>query len=124
MPRGKRFCIPPGSRATGPDPQHRPTLQATTMTLTLVSENRSFGGWHRRYRHTSRSLGCEMVFAVYLPPQAEAGPVPGQGNRAGPSTRPPAMPGALSSAGRATGIGSFWGVAPKATTGLRERVRR
>ena len=46
------------------------------MTLTLVSENRSFGGWHRRYRHTSRSLGCEMVFAVYLPPQAEAGPVP------------------------------------------------
>lgn len=46
------------------------------MTLALVSENRSFGGWHRRYRHTSRSLGCEMVFAVYLPPQAEAGPVP------------------------------------------------
>ena len=46
------------------------------MTLALVSENRSFGGWHRRYRHASSSLGCEMVFAVYLPPQAETGPVP------------------------------------------------
>ena len=53
-----------------------PRLQASTMTLALVSENRSFGGWHRRYRHTSSSLGCEMVFAVYLPPQAETGPVP------------------------------------------------
>lgn len=36
-----------------------------------ISSNRSFGGWHRRYRHRSSSLGCDMVFAVYLPPQAE-----------------------------------------------------
>jgi S-formylglutathione hydrolase len=45
--------------------------------LTLVSENRSFDGLHRRYRHRSAVLDCEMVFAVYLPPSALAGtPVP------------------------------------------------
>lgn len=47
-----------------------------SVNLTIVSSNRSFGGWHKRYRHTSRSLGCDMVFAIYLPPQAESGPVP------------------------------------------------
>lgn len=48
-----------------------------TGPLTIVSSNRSFGGWHKRYRHTSRTLGCDMVFAVYLPPQADSGtPVP------------------------------------------------
>lgn len=41
-----------------------------------IAENRSFGGWHRRYRHRSSVLDCEMVFAVYLPPQAEQGRVP------------------------------------------------
>lgn len=44
--------------------------------LTIVSTNRSFGGWHKRYRHPSRTLGCDMVFAVFLPPQAETMPVP------------------------------------------------
>ncbi len=43
------------------------------MSLELISSNRSFGGWHRRYRHRSEVLGCDMVFAVYLPPQAEPG---------------------------------------------------
>lgn len=47
-----------------------------TMPLTLISENRSFGGWHRRYRHAATSTGCAMTFAVFLPPQAEHGPVP------------------------------------------------
>ncbi|GAB3120875.1 S-formylglutathione hydrolase [Novispirillum itersonii] len=47
-----------------------------TADLTIVSTNRSFGGWHKRYRHTSRTLGCDMVFAVFLPPQAETGRVP------------------------------------------------
>ncbi len=41
-----------------------------------IAANRSFGGWHRRYRHRSTVLDCDMVFALYLPPQAEAGPVP------------------------------------------------
>lgn len=44
---------------------------------TLVSENKSFGGWHRRYRHRSASLDCDMVFAVFMPPGASAdAPVP------------------------------------------------
>ncbi|MDY0011570.1 MAG: S-formylglutathione hydrolase [Rhodocyclaceae bacterium] len=42
----------------------------------LLASNRSFGGWHRRYRHRALTLGCDMVFAIFLPPQAEAGPVP------------------------------------------------
>lgn len=46
------------------------------MELNQVSENRAFGGWHRQYTHRSRSLGCEMRLAVYLPPQAQQGPVP------------------------------------------------
>ena len=41
-----------------------------------IAANRSFGGWHRRFRHRSAALGCDMVFAIYLPPQAAAGPVP------------------------------------------------
>jgi S-formylglutathione hydrolase len=41
-----------------------------------VSANRSFGGWLRRYRHRSELLDCDMTFGVYLPPQAESGPVP------------------------------------------------
>ncbi|MCC5902443.1 MAG: S-formylglutathione hydrolase [Halomonas sp.] len=45
-------------------------------TLELVSANRSCGGWHKRYRHYSRALDCDMVFAVYLPPQAENERVP------------------------------------------------
>lgn len=43
------------------------------MTLEIVSSNKSFGGWHKRYRHRSNALNCDMVFAVYLPPQAEQG---------------------------------------------------
>jgi S-formylglutathione hydrolase len=41
--------------------------------LTLLSENRSFAGAHRRYRHRSALLDCAMTLAVYLPPQALAG---------------------------------------------------
>src|SRR3990167_10364513 len=29
--------------------------------------------WNKRYRHRSSTLNCDMVFAVYLPPQAEQG---------------------------------------------------
>lgn len=43
------------------------------MTLEIVSSNKSFGGWHKRYRHRSEMLGCDMQFAVYLPPQAVQG---------------------------------------------------
>jgi len=40
------------------------------MTLENVSCNKSFGGWHKQYRHESSSLGCSMRFAIFLPPQA------------------------------------------------------
>ncbi|WP_263264061.1 S-formylglutathione hydrolase [Pseudomonas sp. RIT-PI-S] len=43
------------------------------MSLENLSCQKSFGGWHKRYKHRSSSLGCDMVFAVYLPPQAESG---------------------------------------------------
>ena len=43
------------------------------MTLENISCQKSFGGWHKRYKHRSSSLNCDMVFAVYLPPQAEQG---------------------------------------------------
>lgn len=43
------------------------------MNLENISCQKSFGGWHKRYRHRSSSLNCDMVFAVYLPPQAEQG---------------------------------------------------
>ncbi|KAI8470683.1 MAG: Alpha/Beta hydrolase protein [Monoraphidium minutum] len=37
-----------------------------------VSANRQFGGWNRRYKHASPTLGCDMHFTVYFPPAAEA----------------------------------------------------
>lgn len=45
-------------------------------SLSLLSSTRSFGGWIKRYKHTSNVLNCEMIFAIYLPPQAESGAVP------------------------------------------------
>jgi S-formylglutathione hydrolase len=47
------------------------------MTLETLSSTRSFGGTQSVYRHASRETGTDMIFAVYLPPQAEAGdPLP------------------------------------------------
>lgn len=40
-------------------------------SLEQISATKCFGGWHKRYRHRSQVLDCDMVFAVYLPPQAE-----------------------------------------------------
>ena len=44
--------------------------------LTEIAANKSFGGWHKRFKHRSSTLGCEMIFGVYLPPQAETQKVP------------------------------------------------
>lgn len=41
------------------------------MSIEIISSQKSFGGWHKRYKHKSAVLGCDMIFAVYLPPQAE-----------------------------------------------------
>jgi S-formylglutathione hydrolase len=47
------------------------------MTLETLSSVKSFGGTQGVYRHASRETRTAMVFAVYLPPQAEAGdPLP------------------------------------------------
>ena len=45
-------------------------------TLTLISATKSFGGWIKRYQHQSNTLNCKMVFAIFLPPQAETTTVP------------------------------------------------
>lgn len=41
-----------------------------------ISENACFGGVQGVYSHTSAACRCDMTFAVYMPPQAKAGPVP------------------------------------------------
>lgn len=48
----------------------------TPYELDLVSATKSFGGWLKRYRHRSETLGCEMIFAIYLPPASEEQDVP------------------------------------------------
>ncbi len=35
-----------------------------------IEHRACFGGWQDVYRHRSQVLGCDMNFAVYLPPQA------------------------------------------------------
>ena len=47
-----------------------------TDGLNVVSEHRCFGGVQRFYEHASTRIGLPMRFSVFLPPQAEAGPVP------------------------------------------------
>lgn len=44
--------------------------------MQTVSTARAFGGTQGVYRHDSAACGVPMTFAVYLPPQAQAGPVP------------------------------------------------
>lgn len=41
-----------------------------------IEHRASFGGWQDVYRHRSAVLGCDMTFAIYLPLQAQDGPVP------------------------------------------------
>jgi len=47
-----------------------------TAALTKISENKCFGGRQLRYSHLSDVCHCDMTFAIFLPPQAEAGRVP------------------------------------------------
>jgi S-formylglutathione hydrolase len=44
--------------------------------MEILSENRCFGGVQGVYSHKAKTTDCDMTFAVYLPPQAEDGPVP------------------------------------------------
>ena len=45
-------------------------------TLTVVQEQKCFGGRQIRYQHASTVLNCEMKFSVFLPPQAATQNVP------------------------------------------------
>nr|WP_298128859.1 S-formylglutathione hydrolase [uncultured Pseudoxanthomonas sp.] len=46
------------------------------MTLQRIEHRACFGGWQDVYEHASRTLGCTMRFAVYLPPQAATQALP------------------------------------------------
>ena len=46
------------------------------MSSECLSKVRCFGGEQRRLQHSSQVLNCDMIYAVYLPPQAAEGPVP------------------------------------------------
>ena len=49
---------------------------AKDSSLEQIGSNQSFGGRQLRYRHRSTTLNCDMTFSIYLPPQAQRGPVP------------------------------------------------
>jgi S-formylglutathione hydrolase len=44
--------------------------------MKTVSESAAFGGVQSVFSHASEVCGCDMTFALYLPPQARSGPVP------------------------------------------------
>ncbi len=44
--------------------------------MELISQQRCFDGWLKRYRHYSDVCNSDMIFAIYLPPQAETQSVP------------------------------------------------
>lgn len=48
----------------------------TEVTLNEVKSNKCAGGWVRFYEHDSTSCQCPMTFSVFVPAQAEQGPVP------------------------------------------------
>ncbi|MDA0962480.1 MAG: S-formylglutathione hydrolase [Proteobacteria bacterium] len=44
--------------------------------MKTISENRCFGGVQGVYTHASDACACDMTFGLFLPPQAQDGPVP------------------------------------------------
>ncbi len=46
------------------------------MSIETISSVRAHGGTQLVLRHESRATGTPMTFALFLPPQAETGPVP------------------------------------------------
>ncbi|MCM2562778.1 S-formylglutathione hydrolase [Lutimaribacter sp. EGI FJ00015] len=44
--------------------------------METVSENRCFGGTQGVYTHKSTATGCDMTFGLFLPEEAQDGPVP------------------------------------------------
>ncbi|MDX1756601.1 MAG: S-formylglutathione hydrolase [Marinobacter sp.] len=48
-------------------------MSESAAGMECISESKSFGGWHKQYRHVSSVLNCPMRFALYLPPDAMLG---------------------------------------------------
>ena len=46
------------------------------MTVEIVSENRSHGGRQLVVKHESSATSTDMIFSIFLPPQAESGRCP------------------------------------------------
>ena len=46
------------------------------MSLKTISSARSHGGIQSVHSHASQQCGCDMTFAVFVPPQASQGPCP------------------------------------------------
>ena len=46
------------------------------MSVETLSEHAAFGGKVGFYRHRSAANNCDMQFSVFVPPQADNGPVP------------------------------------------------
>ncbi|WP_296766201.1 S-formylglutathione hydrolase [Sediminimonas sp.] len=44
--------------------------------METLSENRCFGGVQGVYKHASGATGCDMTFGLFLPAEAQDGPVP------------------------------------------------
>ncbi|OWA53860.1 S-formylglutathione hydrolase [Hypsibius exemplaris] len=42
------------------------------MALELISSSKSFGGFQKIFKHSSKETGCSMTFAAYIPPQVAA----------------------------------------------------
>ncbi len=44
--------------------------------MNVIAQNKLFGGSLQRITHASDACACDMTFAIFLPPQADDGPVP------------------------------------------------
>ena len=44
--------------------------------MKTLSENRCFGGVQGVYQHASDTTNCDMTFGLFLPEEAQDGPVP------------------------------------------------
>ncbi len=44
--------------------------------MEVISENRAFGGTQGVYTHNSHTCHCDMTFGLFLPEEAQVGPVP------------------------------------------------
>ncbi|PKA66989.1 S-formylglutathione hydrolase [Apostasia shenzhenica] len=41
-----------------------------------ISSSKMFGGYNRRYKHFSPTLGCSMTFSIYFPPSSPSQKIP------------------------------------------------